>query len=98
MQTAILIMFGLFVLLQIVDAWSTVRGLQNGGREANPAIRWFMARIGILPALLLSKAAVIALIALALWRYGPHLWLAIALALACGFYAFFLIRYNSRSV
>ena len=35
-----------FLLSQIADIWSTIRGLKAGAREANPIIAWAMRNLG----------------------------------------------------
>lgn len=46
---------GLFALLSLADAITTIIGLRRGGREANPIMAWVMARIGAAPTLLAIK-------------------------------------------
>lgn len=48
-------------LLQALDAWTTWRILGAGGRELNPAMRWAMGAIGVVPALLGKASAVVAI-------------------------------------
>jgi hypothetical protein len=50
----------LILLLQVADIYTTLRVLSQGGRERNKLVKWLMDRIGVLPALLASKAVVIA--------------------------------------
>ncbi|KGA31110.1 DUF5658 family protein [Pectobacterium odoriferum] len=59
-------LYGLFVLLQIGDMTSTVIALKNGGREANKIIASLMQKIGVIPALGAVKAALVALVYLAI--------------------------------
>jgi len=56
MKEALLI---LIILLQAADIYTTLRVLSQGGREMNKLLKWLMDRIGVLPALLVSKAVVI---------------------------------------
>lgn len=52
----------IFYILQIADGVTTYIALKlPGSREGNPVIRWVMDRIGILPAIVMIKAAYIAL-------------------------------------
>ena len=51
-----------FYLMQIADGVTTYIALKlPGSREGNPAVRWVMDRIGILPSILIIKAAYIVL-------------------------------------
>ena len=51
-----------FYVMQIADGITTYIALKlPGSREGNPAVRWVMNKIGILPAILIIKAAYIAL-------------------------------------
>lgn len=45
-------------LLQALDAWTTWRILGAGGRELNPVMRWVMAQIGVVPALVVKGVGV----------------------------------------
>lgn len=65
---ALLLAVAVFVLLQLLDVWSTHRALAAGGQEVNPIARWFMARLGTGPGLLVLKAAV----CLYLWWLLPQ--------------------------
>lgn len=65
---ALLLAVAVFVLLQLLDVWSTHRALAVGGQEANPIARWFMARLGTGPGLFVLKAAV----CLYLWWLLPQ--------------------------
>lgn len=38
---------GLLLFLQAADAWTTYRGLRDGGRERNPLIRFFVDKLGL---------------------------------------------------
>lgn len=54
-------LFGLFVALSVADAITTYRALRRPGtREANPVMRWLFDRLGIVPALVATKAAAVA--------------------------------------
>ena len=55
---------GLFIALaalQAVDAATTLTVLARGGREANPAMRWLMRKLGLLPALVAAKMVLVGL-------------------------------------
>jgi hypothetical protein len=49
------------ILLQIADLWTTWKVLNEGGNEKNPAMAFLMNWIGVLPALILTKALAITL-------------------------------------
>lgn len=50
--------FALFVLVNVLDAVTTVKALSLGGREANPLMRLAMQMFGVVPAVALLKCAV----------------------------------------
>lgn len=57
-----------FYVMQIADGVTTYIALKlPGSKEGNPAVRWVMDRIGILPAILIIKAAYIVLM-----YFGAH--------------------------
>ena len=62
-------LFGVLVVLNLVDAWLTLRILAKGGVEVNPLMRWLMERVEPTPALLGSKAAMLVLV----WYYSNEL-------------------------
>jgi len=51
--------FALLVLVNIMDAVTTIKALSLGGREINPVMRLAMHRIGTVPAIALMKLAVL---------------------------------------
>lgn len=75
-------LFGVLVVLNLVDAWLTLRILAKGGVEINPLMRWLMERLEPTPALLGSKAAMLVLV----WYYsnelGPYMAALVGLYLA----------------
>ena len=66
------ILFSAIAVLQILDIFTTVRALNKGAIEANKAVAWLMARIGVIPALAVSKLALLALL-LAAEAYAPSI-------------------------
>lgn len=48
-----------FSILQLADIWTTNKALSMGGREINPVMRWLMAKLGVIPALVWMKAVVV---------------------------------------
>ena len=47
----------LFILLQVADGYTTVRGLKLGAREGNPILAKLFDRFSPVPVLLVVKAA-----------------------------------------
>jgi nitrate/nitrite transporter NarK len=59
-----LLFFIVLAILQAADAWLTYRIIDAGGRELNPVMRFLIARLGLVPGLLLPKVALLVLLAL----------------------------------
>lgn len=57
-------MLYLLILLQIVDVITTLLVLKKGGREANPLMLALFGLMGPVPALLVTKGLVVALVLL----------------------------------
>lgn len=58
------IIFTLFLLTQILDGVSTTLALKKPNVvEKNPALKWLMDRLGVVPALILSKAIAVLIVA-----------------------------------
>lgn len=58
------IVFSLFLLTQILDVVSTTLALKKPNVvEKNPALKWLMDRIGVVPALILSKVIAVLILA-----------------------------------
>ncbi|OVE49466.1 DUF5658 family protein [Chromobacterium violaceum] len=71
-------LMGLCVVLQLLDVATTWHVIRRGiGREVNPLLIAVMARVGVLPALLLTKLALFA----ACWWLRPP-WPAYAILAA----------------
>ena len=77
--------------LQAADIWTTWRILLAGGRELNPVMRWLIREFGVMPALIIPKAAV--LVVCYVWLL-PYWWV---LALLCIFYTGIFL-FNLRSL
>ena len=60
-----------FVGLQALDVHSTMRALDNGGREANPLIGGVMGTPAGLMALKAGSAAAVVLVSEKLWKRSP---------------------------
>jgi len=92
-----LLLLGVLVL-NLADMWLTNAVLSRGGAEVNPAMRWLMHRLGVLPAMLIAK---IAGAAVPLW-YGytvaGNTWLFCALVIGlAGFYGW-VVYHNWRQL
>ena len=37
---------GVYLLLQILDVWTTIKGIKLGATEANPIVKWMMYKLG----------------------------------------------------
>lgn len=60
MQEDVVIWAWVFYAMQIADGVTTYIALKlPGSREGNPAVRWVMDKIGILPAIVIIKATYI---------------------------------------
>ncbi len=88
MSIALLI---LLAALQAADVYSTRRILLAGGREQFALARWLIAKLGLMPGLIVAKAAVLAL---AVAFMLPYPWLLGGL---CVFYAG-IAAYNWKSL
>jgi hypothetical protein len=84
----LLIPMGL-IALQILDGVLTLTGMLTFGlgAEANPLLRGLMSHVGLVPALLATKLACIAVVVM-LWSQAARIaWLPTALSLVAGVYA-----------
>jgi hypothetical protein len=57
------LVFGLLMVLQVLDVQSTRLALQLGFRELNPLARWLMTLMGIVPGLIATKALMLVVFA-----------------------------------
>jgi len=63
-QTVIVVLFAVFVGLQVVDTITTYKALSSGiGVEKNKIMAWLFEKFGVLPSLIIFKLIVIALFA-----------------------------------
>jgi hypothetical protein len=53
------ILLAIIILLQVLDAATTLSILKLGGRELNPMLKWLMDRLGVVPALAVSKLVLV---------------------------------------
>ena len=93
MMTPIQTLFAVLVALNIVDVYTTARALALGAREANPVMRKLMDRLGIVPALLLSKAVALGI----LWWQIDHPWMPYVLSALCALYVY-VVANNMRVI
>jgi len=80
-----LILFCLFVILQIADAVTTYVALQKSAEESNPIMRGMIKRFGKFFGLAIPKAVVAAFIGCALYFYDSAL-IKFAMAGVCALY------------
>lgn len=57
------------MVLQALDAWTTLRVLRKGGFERNPVVGWLMGRFGQVAGLMAAKAVAVGCAVVA-YRYG----------------------------
>lgn len=81
MQLLTIILFALLAALQAGDAYLTWQVLANGGRELNPLVRLLMGWFGVVPALAMTKVALLAVAGL--WLLDQH----VPMLLLVGLYA-----------
>ncbi len=75
-MTLIIVLIGL-QLADIVTTWLALRG--GAAREANPVVRWFIERLGLVPGLVAAKLALVAPVLAVATASTTALWLGIAL-------------------
>ena len=54
-----LILLLIFVILQILDIYTTRKILLSGGRELNPVMNFIMLKLGVDPGLILAKVIIV---------------------------------------
>ena len=87
-----LVVLAIFILLQIADVVTTYLSLKRPDRaEANGFVKAIMDKIGILPALIITKATVIGLFVLA-YIYLASIYLTVAMGAVCVFYVWVIIN------
>ena len=74
-------MIYILIVLQVLDAVSTVIALDGGGHEVNPILKKIMDKIGVIPALVLVKGAAVAFF----WYYREVLPQPLVLLLCLGY-------------
>ena len=101
MTILLCILFAAFVVLQCLDVHSTNAALQRPDVfEANPVVRWFMDKLGILSALIALKVLSISAIGAAcfvFFRMGDAEWIMVlALLVLDVLYAVVVVKNYSR--
>ncbi len=89
------VLFFIFVLLQFGDLWTTNQDLERKkGKEANPIMAKLMSLLGFLPALIVTKVAIIAFLATSAILTGSYAQLSFGLMLIVmnGIYAHVVIN------
>jgi len=66
------ILFIIFVILNILDIYTTLKILEHGGREKNPVVRKFIEWLKPFPALILVKAVMILAVFFAIKYIGNY--------------------------
>jgi|GEM_PF-3552837 len=90
------ILFGVFAILQIADLVLTWRILKLGGTETWKPTKWLMEKIGTMPALMLSKSAVLIAAAWVTFEAAPSWWIY-ALCALCAFFGWVAVN-NFRAL
>lgn len=94
------ILLAIFGILQIADVVTTIKVLQRPDRkEDTKFMAWLMAKIGIIPALAVTKVLILAIFGVAAWSYpaGGH-WGYILSAVLIGWSGFYVwvVRNNKQ--
>ena len=93
------ILFCIFTILQLFDIWSTSTILRRGGKELNKIMRLLINKLGVLPALILTKCLICVLVVLGgLFLPMYNNFITILLSLMCMFYIIMMMRYNAKSI
>lgn len=90
------ILLAVFVALQVIDAVSTVRVLNKGGKELNPLMRFLMGKVGKVPALIGTKVCIIGTM-VGVVVACPVSTSNVLLAILDALYLLILLKYNLRS-
>lgn len=66
-------LYALFAVLQVADLTTTVIAIKKGGGEGNKILASLMNKVGVLPALLVVKTLLVAIVYLVV-AYVSHPW------------------------
>jgi hypothetical protein len=81
-QYLFFIVYGIFVVVNILDCVTTVRALKNGAMEANPLMKKAMTIIGVIPALVIMKIIALGVVAAAYVFVPPvRAWMPVIIGL-----------------
>lgn len=69
-------MLYVFIVLQVLDALSTVYGMRLGHTEKNPLLAWLFEKVGVIPALLVVKTGMVAVLVYYVGLYS--VWILVA--------------------
>ncbi len=82
------ILFAIIVILQGLDVYSTVQALKiPGNYEANKLMSWIMVKMGVIPALVLTKLTLCILLATAIYFYSSVYLTGVLVTTAVGYSA-----------
>lgn len=93
MNELCVIVFLLFVVLQVLDVVSTTLALKKPNIvESNKLLKWLMDRVGIVPALVLSKVVAVLIVA-AIYLLLPdyRLYLVIGVGVTIPWYVYVIV-------
>ena len=91
MELLIWALFALIVILQLLDIISTLRAFRAGAIEGNPIVAWIIDKLGVIPGLVVAKAATLAGVLAVMIIAPPPLPLILLLVVAA-VYAWFVVR------
>ncbi len=83
-MTAQLVFLLIFVVLQVLDIWTTLTALKQGGREMNPVLAWLFKHFPPLWTMVVVKAFGVAAL---IWAGSVYVTSA-----ACALYAWVVIN------
>jgi len=89
-------LFVLFVVLQVVDIYLTYRVLSCSGREENKVMAFLIAKLGLLPGLIIPKSVAVLIIGYVTFYAAPDWWIY-ALGALCTWYVG-VSAYNKKQV
>jgi len=97
MSIMLYVAVAIFTLLQVFDAWSTLLVIRRGGKELNIIMAWLMKKLGVAPALVATKMAILALVVFGVLTLSAIVMLVAICALDL-YYGILLYRYNLKAI
>lgn len=85
-------MLYLLIALQVADIITTIIALRGPAHEANPIVAWFIAKIGLVPGLIVTKGLAIAFF----WYFQAQI-PEVVFMLLCAFYVY-IIYHNVQTI